>query len=81
MSLRQPFETFYDGIEKCTEDTRAFGLECCPQLCFGPPALFRNWLQGKEYRAVSEIRPGHDLLDAVQNYRASGVKSTSSWSV
>ena len=71
---REPLEAFHHGVEQRAEDAGAFGLERGPQFCLRPAAFLRNRLQRQEHGTISEIRPFHDLFDAVEDHRPRGVE-------
>jgi hypothetical protein len=55
----------HNQIEEGAEDARTCNLELPPQLPFRLPPCVGNWRQGQEDRAVREVRPCDDFLDAI----------------
>jgi hypothetical protein len=64
----------HDQIDEGAEDARTCKLELPPQLPFGLPPCVGNWRQSQEDRAVREVRPGDEFLNAIENDRPRGIE-------
>ena len=67
-------EPWTTRIEQGAEDAGPRYLELAPKLVLRPALRLCNGCQGQKNRAVAQIRPTDDVLDAVQEDRARRVK-------
>jgi hypothetical protein len=74
--LRQHCQALRYCVEKGAKDARALGLKCRPQFLLGPTALLGNRFEREKQRAVGEVRPRDDVLDAVEDSASRSMASS-----
>jgi hypothetical protein len=78
MGLGQALQSLDHGIEQNAQNARSLGLERRPEFCLGAAALLGDRLKRQEQRAVGEIGPSDDVLDAFRISGRAASNSTSS---